>query len=297
MSSFEFNLGQKSLNYKVSGSRRFKYFCPAKSVPYLTSCSTLSLTTTTTTSQEQHTQEQQTNRTKEDDQLRQEGLPILEKENSCSKKEYKDEGAQTENYMEHLTESEKQRIMELVKEREIKKRIELEREKRRNERKEQENALPPLKDSKGIEAYRRFLEENERKDFQLREKELDDEIERKLTKVKEDLNRRFGNHIISNKNNDNPMGQRDRESRSNRMENEHNNPSRLPTHQVTTTQVENQNCVQPISKPCATSFNGSMDQYSRMHTSKISRHKREPSKRKKQQVVRSLEIVESSFSK
>ena len=69
--------------------------------------------------------------------------------------------------------------------------IELEKISREKERKEQEATLPPLTDKESLEAYRVFLEENERKDFALREKELDAIMRDKLKRIKDDLHCRY----------------------------------------------------------------------------------------------------------
>ena len=69
--------------------------------------------------------------------------------------------------------------------------IELEKIARKQERKAQEAALPPVTDKESLEAYRIFLEENERKDFALREKELDETMKEKLKCIEEDLHNRY----------------------------------------------------------------------------------------------------------
>ncbi len=69
--------------------------------------------------------------------------------------------------------------------------IEMEKIAREKERKEQEAALPPVTDKESLEAYRIFLEENEHKDFALREKELDEIMKAKLKRIKEDLQSRY----------------------------------------------------------------------------------------------------------
>ena len=76
--------------------------------------------------------------------------------------------------------------------------IQMEKIKREEERKQQEKALPPVTDKESLEAYRIFLEENERKDFALREKELDVQMEKKLQSIEEKLYNRYTKDSESN---------------------------------------------------------------------------------------------------
>lgn len=78
--------------------------------------------------------------------------------------------------------------------------IELEKIAREVERKAQEAALPPVTDKESLEAYRIFLEENERKDFALREKELDEMMKEKLKRIEEDLHNRYKKENETNQN-------------------------------------------------------------------------------------------------
>ena len=76
--------------------------------------------------------------------------------------------------------------------------LQLEKMAREKERKEQEAALPPLTDKESLEAYRIFLEENEKKDFALREKELDEKMNEKMRRIKEDLYERYAKDTATN---------------------------------------------------------------------------------------------------
>ena len=69
--------------------------------------------------------------------------------------------------------------------------IQLEKITREKERKEQEAALPPFTDKESLKAYRVFLEDNKKKDFVLREKELDEKMKQKLKIIEDDLYARY----------------------------------------------------------------------------------------------------------
>jgi len=69
--------------------------------------------------------------------------------------------------------------------------LQLEKMTREKERREQEAALPPVTDKQSLEAYRIFLEENEKKDFKLREKELDDKLNQRLKRIERNLYERY----------------------------------------------------------------------------------------------------------
>lgn len=315
MNIFEMQLGHSSSNYNVSGSQRFKYFCPAKSLSTQQHSWPSSRIIFSPHSQQPQQQKQGGNDTKENHEKKIPQHNDHGASDTCrEKKEYKDDGTQTENCMDHLTDSEKQRLKELIQEREIKKRIEMEREKRKRERKAQEEALPPLKDAKAIRVYRRFLEENERKDFQLREKELDDEIEMKLQKIKKNLKKRYGNNgnstgITSEKEKRDGIkkeaGGIGMLSSNESSEEGKNNSTVLPKLQVTRDtelkrddgkQVSNLNTLQGFQSQNA--FNGPLERYNRLHAKQVaSAHMRETSsRRKKQHHINSLEIVQSSFA-
>jgi hypothetical protein len=317
MNIFEMQLGHSSSNYNVSGSQRFKYFCPAKSLSTQQHSWPSSRIIFSPHSQQQ--EKQGDNDTKQKQIQSNEKNTPQHNDHGASdtcreKKEYKDDGTQTENCMDHLTDSEKQRLKELIQEREIKKRIEMERERRKRERKAQEEALPPLKDAKAIRVYRRFLEENERKDFELREKELDDEIEMKLQKIKKNLKKRYGNSgdstgITSEKKKRDGMKKETSGigmiSSNVSSEEGKSNSTVLPKLQVTRDtemkgddgkQVSNLNAMRGFQSQNV--FNGSMERYNRLHAKQVaSAHMRETSsRRKKQHHINSLEIVQSSFA-
>lgn len=76
--------------------------------------------------------------------------------------------------------------------------LQLEKIDRENERKEQEEALPPLTDKESLEAYRVFLEENEKKDFALREKELDEKMSEKMRRIEKNLYERYAKDTATN---------------------------------------------------------------------------------------------------
>lgn len=103
-----------------------------------------------------------------------------------------DGGTQTDEYIHTQISEEGEEALRM--EEKIRKGIQSEREKRRRERSEAEAALPP----NSIEAFEKFLVENENKDFALREKELDDEMERNLAKIEEDLRKRYATNNKSN---------------------------------------------------------------------------------------------------
>ena len=103
-----------------------------------------------------------------------------------------DGGTQTDEYIHTQISEEKEVALRM--EEEIRKGIQSEREKRKRERSEAEAALPP----NAIEAFEKFLVENENKDFALREKELDDEMKRKFAKIEEDMRKRYAQIDKSN---------------------------------------------------------------------------------------------------
>jgi hypothetical protein len=80
-----------------------------------------------------------------------------------------------------------------------KSKIQLEKIAREKERKEQEAALPPVTDKASLEQYTAFLEENEKKDFALREKELDEKMKQKLKDIEENLYDRYTKDSALNK--------------------------------------------------------------------------------------------------
>ena len=150
--------GQGSTSCDVSGAQRFKYFSNAFPLPSPSPTSHI----------------------------------LADEKSTCyespsKQRMYKESGTQTEKYVHRMSESEKKVKLE----KDIAKKIHIDRMKRQRERREQEAALPPMTDPKSIKAYRIFLEENEQKDFALREKELDDSIQRKLQTIKDDLENRF----------------------------------------------------------------------------------------------------------
>lgn len=76
--------------------------------------------------------------------------------------------------------------------------LQLEKIARIKERKEQEAALPPVTDKKSLEAYRIFLEENETKDFNLREKEIDEAMNEKMKRIEGSLYERYEKNRVFN---------------------------------------------------------------------------------------------------
>ncbi len=76
--------------------------------------------------------------------------------------------------------------------------LQLEKIARIKERKEQEAALPPVTDKKSLEAYRIFLEENETKDFNLREKEIDEAMNEKMKRIERSLYERYEKNRVFN---------------------------------------------------------------------------------------------------
>lgn len=76
--------------------------------------------------------------------------------------------------------------------------IQLEKIARKKERREQEAALPPVTGKKSLEAYRVFLEENETKDFVLREKELDHQLNERMKEIERNLYTRYEKSNSSN---------------------------------------------------------------------------------------------------
>ena len=157
---FGSNLGEHITSFDVSGGHRFKYFTNAISLPSISSSS--------------HKFE-------------------VRGENTVEKK-YTNAGAQTEVYVHVPEHEEKEEFRKALQEKEIMRMIQIERKKREQERKEQEAGLPPMTDEVGVKAYRAYLEENEKKDFSLREKELDDAAERKLLQIEEHIMKKYADH-------------------------------------------------------------------------------------------------------
>jgi hypothetical protein len=163
---FASNLGEHITSSDVSGAHRFKFFSNAAALPF-----------------------QPNSRPKSP--LQEVGVHVVSAANQCDKTKYVESGSQTEIYVHVISQEEKDKKQTALREKEIMRRIQFAREERERERQEQEAALPSMTDEKGMKAYRHFLEENETKDFSLREKELDDAIQRKLLTIQEDLKMRY----------------------------------------------------------------------------------------------------------
>jgi len=163
---FASDLGAGLVKCNVGGAHRFKYFSNAFKLP-------------SHSTSPQHSPE--------------------EDASHSSKRKYRETGAQTEECVHVVSANDKEEMLALEREKEIMKLVQLERERREQERREQEAQLPPMKDAKSLEAYRKFLEENELKDFSLREKELDDAMERRLLIIEEDLQKRYSDKNVKRK--------------------------------------------------------------------------------------------------
>ncbi len=175
---FALHLGQgttKGVHFNVSGTHRYKYFASPFTLPF----------------------EDDENCFDDDESEHDVGSgsgsgSALDRQQQ--QRSFSNAGSQThEEYVlpTTMTRISDEDIAAMKREEAIRKCIKLEREKRQQERKDQEASLPPIVDSRTAEMYRKFLEENERKDFALREKELDDSIQRKLEAKKEDLRKRY----------------------------------------------------------------------------------------------------------
>ncbi len=162
---FSSNLGEHITSSNVSGAHRFKYFTNAIALPFQPKLSPKR-------------------------ELKEANFVDPEE------KSFVDSGCQTEDFVYVMSQEEQETRQRLLQEKEIKKTIQFEREERERERNKQEAELPPMTDEEGVNAYRHFLEENEMKDFYLREKELDDAIQRKLLRIQEDLKKRYSEDLV-----------------------------------------------------------------------------------------------------
>ena len=100
---------------------------------------------------------------------------------------YCNNGTQTEFTSPHDAYQDTNLIEREYDETQVQKEIALARKERERERREQEASLPPLTEESSIEVYRAFLEEDEKKKFALREKEIDHLMKHKLNKFRQKL--------------------------------------------------------------------------------------------------------------
>ena len=165
--SFSSNLGEQITSSDVSGPHRFRFFSNAVALPSQQS-ELLPPSSPLNGEQENH-------------------------QYQYHEKVFAESGSQTDAYIHIVNQEEKDKRQKALHEEAIRRQIQLKRKARAKERHEQEAALPPMTNEEGVQAYRRFLEENEKKDYSLRETELDEAIQRKLMTIQEDLKKRYGN--------------------------------------------------------------------------------------------------------
>lgn len=194
---FSSNLGAKALECNpqdVTGTQRYKFFATALTgsghkETLLTLSDNINQTTKTSPQSQSKAQKQQKSTERSNNNL----PPPIFQESSTQTNDVK-----VLPSLPSLSSFSSNENNEPNKEQQLMAEIQLEKIAREKERKEQEAALPPVTDKQSLEAYRIFLEENEKKDFALREKELDEMMKLKLKSIEENLYERYMNSSLLN---------------------------------------------------------------------------------------------------